>query len=170
MEDCLEAEFENGSSCNVRVKLKYCLEALFENGPSCNVHVKLNQDLLEAITMLKDDTLDEIEKQANSLERSPPAAVKLSSCYYTKQHGDLLELNAKTLYDAVMNSYGKVSLFEGLHYYYPSPSDFTMDHARCIAASINPSFSIGFDPVGTSEDHPRQKLRHSFNLSLTKSI
>jgi hypothetical protein len=120
--------------------------------------------------MLKDDTLDEIEKHANSLERSPPAAVKLSSCYYTKQHGDLLEFNAKTLYDAVMNSCGKVSHFEGLHYYYTSPSDFTMDHAHCIAASINPSFSIGFDPVGTSEDHPRHKRRHPFNLSLTKSI
>jgi hypothetical protein len=32
LEDCLEAQFKDGSSCNVRVKLKYCLKALFEDG------------------------------------------------------------------------------------------------------------------------------------------
>lgn len=113
---------------------------------------------------------DEIENHFILLERSPPAAAELSSCYYTKEHGDLLERNAETLYNAVRNSYNKVSHFEGLHYYCKSVSDFTMDHARCIAASINPHFLIGFEPVGTSENHRRQKPRHSLYLSLTKSI
>lgn len=76
-----------------------------------------DKDLFEASTMLKDGTFDEIEKCVNLLKQSSPAAAELPSCFFTNAHGDLLERNAEFLYRKVMNSYGKVSHFEGLHYY-----------------------------------------------------